>query len=367
MIRISAIGDCCHTLPVVRTIQAAWPETKITWIIGAVEYELFKGIDDIEFIILNKAKGFSGYVDVYRKLNGRRFPLLLHMHPSMRANLASVLVRANVRIGFDKFRAKDRQWLFTNQKIAAKQRQHVMDGLFGFAETLGLHQRVYRWDIPVTDPDRDIAATLVAGPRPLCVISPCSNQRFRNYRNWPARNYAAVAEHLHDEYGAHVVLTGSPSDYEREYGETIESSANCPVTNLIGKTSLKQLLAIIESADLVVCPDSGPAHMATAVGTPVVGLYATTNPDRARPYFSEDLLVNEYPRAVQREFNKSVSDVRWGERVRHPDAMNLITADAVASSIRRVLGRSPSVDSPLPTDDSDDSDATKVAPDSSLG
>jgi heptosyltransferase I len=365
MIRISAIGDCCHTLPVVRTIQAAWPETKITWIIGGIEYELFKGIDDIEFIILDKSKGFSGYVDVYRHLAGRRFPLLLHMHPSMRANIASCLVRADTRIGFDKFRAKDRQWLFTNQTIAPKQRQHVMDGLFGFVETLGLHDRVYRWDIPIADADRSRAAELTAGPRPLCVISPCSNQRFRNYRNWPATNYAAVAEHLYEEYGAHVILTGSPSDYEREYGKTIESSVNCPVTNLIGQTSLKQLLAILESADLLICPDSGPAHMATAVGTPVVGLYATTNPDRARPYFSDEFLVNEYPQAVRKEFKKSVDEVRWGERVRHPDAMKLITVEAVTKNIRKVLAPSATLDTAR--DSCSDSGLPNVAPDSSVG
>jgi heptosyltransferase I len=363
MIRISAIGDCCHTLPVVRTIQAAWPKTKITWIIGAIEYELFKGIDDIEFIILDKSKGYSGYIDVYRNLAGRRFPVLLHMHPSMRANIASCLVRADVRIGFDKFRAKDRQWLFTNQRIEPKPRQHVMDGLFGFAETLGLRDRAYRWDIPIPEPDRIRGAELIAGPRPLCVISPCSNQRFRNFRNWPAKNYAAVAKHLHEEYRAHVVLTGSPSDYEIEYGKAIESAAKCAITNLIGQTSLKQLLAIFESADLVICPDSGPAHMATAVGTPVVGLYATTNPARARPYFSEEFLVNEYPRAVRQELDKSVSEVRWGERVRHPGAMNLITVDSVAQSIRKVL--KPSAESGK-TERHRGEPAPNVAPDSGL-
>lgn len=364
MIRISAIGDCCHTLPVVRTIQAAWPETKITWIIGAIEYELFKGIDDIEFIILNKSKGSSGYIDVYRNLAGRRFPVLLHMHPSMRANIVSCFVRADVRIGFDKFRAKDRQWLFTNQRIPPEPRQHVMDGLFGFAETLGLRDRIYRWDIPVSESDRKRAAELISGPRPLCVISPCSNQRFRNYRNWPAKNYAEVAVHLHKRYGAHVVLTGSPSDYERKYGEAIESAASCPITNLIGRTSLKQLLAIIESADLLICPDSGPAHMATAVRTPVIGLYATTNPDRARPYFSEEFLVNEYPQAVRQEFDKSVSEVRWGERVRHPDAMNMIEVDAVAQNIRKVL--EPSAESGA-TQTHHGDPRPNVAPDSSLG
>jgi heptosyltransferase I len=103
------------------------------------------------------------------------------------------------------------------------------------------------------------------------------------------------------------------------------------VTDLIGRTTLKQLLALIARASVVVCPDSGPAHMATAVATPVVGLYATSNRHRTGPYLSQHLVVDRYPQAVQREFGKRVEDLRWGERVRNPGAMELIeVADVTA-------------------------------------
>ena len=115
--------------------------------------------------------------------------------------------------------------------------------------------------------------------KPLVVISPCSSQRSRNYRNWRVENYRATIKHLND--GMPVVLTGGASELELEYGKRL--SADGAADNLIGKTSLKQLLALIAAADLVICPDSGPAHMATAVGTPVLGLYATSNPDAPAP------------------------------------------------------------------------------------
>ncbi len=105
--------------------------------------------------------------------------------------------------------------------------------------------------------------------------------------------------------------------------------SRCQAVNLIGKTSLKQLLALLERASLLLCPDSGPAHMATAVGTPVVGLYATSNRFRTGPYLSQDLVVDAYPRAVQREFGKSVEEIPWGARVRDPSAMGLISVDEV--------------------------------------
>lgn len=338
MLRLSAIGDCCHTLPVVRTLQEAWPETAITWIIGRTEFQLLRGAAGIEFIIFDKSRGLRAYADIRRQLKSRRFPLLMNMHASMRANLASRCVRAETRVGYDRDRAKDWQWLFTNRKIPARPRQHVMDGLFGFCEALGITERVLRWDIPLADEDREFAASLATGGAPLCVISPCSSQRLRNYRNWSVANYVAVADYLSSAYGARVVLSGGPTDQEREYGEKISKAAACPVTDLIGRTSLKQLLALIEKADLLICPDSGPAHMATAVGTPVIGLYATSNRHRTGPYLSQHLVVDAYPLAVQREFGKPVEALPWGKRVRDPYAMDLIHLDSVQQKIDLVLG-----------------------------
>jgi heptosyltransferase I len=102
---------------------------------------------------------------------------------------------------------------------------------------------------------------------------------------------------------------------------------------LIGQTSLKQLLAILQRATVVLCPDSGPAHMATAVRTPVVGLYATSNRLRTGPYFSQHLVVDKYPEAVEREFGRPIETLRWGQRVRDPEAMSLITVPDVTAKL----------------------------------
>src|SRR6185503_21327673 len=132
-------------------------------------------------------------------------------------------------------------------------------------------------------------------------------------------------------YGAQVLLTGGNTAIEQTYGRDIAATTSTAPRNLIGTTSLKQLLAILQRASVVLCPDSGPAHMATAVGTPVVGLYATSNRHRTGPYFSQNLVVDRYPDAVAREFGRPIETLRWGQRVRDPAAMNLITvADVVA-------------------------------------
>ena len=128
-----------------------------------------------------------------------------------------------------------------------------------------------------------------------------------------------------------VLVTGGGTEIEHTYGREIASAARFQVQNLIGKTTLKQLLAILQRASVVLCPDSGPAHMATAVGTPVVGLYATSNRHRTGPYFSQHLVVDKYPEAVAKEFGRPIEALRWGQRVRDPAAMSLITvADVVA-------------------------------------
>jgi heptosyltransferase I len=333
LIRLSAIGDTCHTVPVVRAIQRAWPATRITWVIGKTEHSLLRGLHGVEFVVLDKSRGLLGYLDVRRALAGRRFDALLHMHASARANLVSLLVSAPVRLGYDRARARDQQWLFTNRRLSARPQRHVMDGLFEFLDALGVPYGEPHWNIPVDDRDAVFAEAQVAKGSPTLVISPCTGQRFRNYRNWRVDWYAEIADYAETQYGARVLLTGGATEIERSYGEGILAACKSRPTNLIGQTSLKQLLAILQRSSVVLCPDSGPAHMATAVRTPVVGLYATSNRMRTGPYFSQHLVVDKYPEAVQREFGSAVESLRWGQRVRDPEAMSLIKVPDVVAKL----------------------------------
>ncbi len=110
------------------------------------------------------------------------------------------------------------------------------------------------------------------------------------------------------------------------------------IHNMIGKTSLPQLLAMLQRARLLICPDSGPAHMANAVGTPVIGLFATSNRFRTGPYRYLDIAVDAYPEAVEKFLGKTLSEVRWGQRVRDENAMNLIQFESVCARLNEVMG-----------------------------
>ncbi|MDH5785092.1 MAG: glycosyltransferase family 9 protein [Chromatiales bacterium] len=338
LLRLSAIGDISHTLPLLRTLQAAWPETAITWIIGKQEHALVGDIPGVDFIIFDKSRRWRAYLDLYRALRDRRFDLLLHMQMSLRASLASLLVRTPIRLGFDRARAKDLQWLFTNNKIAAREGEHVIDSFFGFSEALGITQRQLRWEITIPKSAEDFADERL--PRgDFIVISPCSSKA---YRNWSARGYAEVAKYAIQQHNLNVVLCGGPSRLEWQYGAEIMASLDMAklshrVTNLIGQSDLKQLLAVLKRARAVVSPDSGPAHLATAVNAPVIGLYACTNPDRARPYLSGDYVVNRYPEAVAAKYSKAVAELPWGIRVRDEGTMASISVDDVTSVLDRIM------------------------------
>lgn len=335
MLRLSAIGDVCHALPVVNTLRAAWPGTRFTWIVGRTEAGLIGDVPGIEFVPFDKAAGWLAYRDLRRALAGRRFDLLLHMQMSMRASLASRCLHASVRLGFDRERAHDLQWLFTTHRIPHAAREHVMDSFFGFARALGVTERRLEWNIPIPSEAEARAREIIPDGVPALLLSPCANARFRNWRNWPYERYGPVCEHAVRELGWRVIVTGGPSAAEAEAARAIAAASREPVLDLQGRTSLKELLALIARARVVMTPDSGPAHMATAVGTPVIGLYASTNPDRAGPCLSQQWRVNRYPDAVRAFLGKSVEEVTWGTRVRDPRAMELITSDEVVAMLAR--------------------------------
>jgi heptosyltransferase I len=350
VLRLSALGDVCNLVPTVRALQRQWPEARITWIIGKSEHSLLAGLSGVEFLVYDKATGLAGMRRLWHELAETRFDVLLHMQQALRASVLSLGLKARVRLGYDKARAKDAQHWFTHRQLAPHPRAHVLDSFLDFARLLGVEDLSLEWDLPI--PALAIEeAQHITGEAPYLLISPCSSARLRNFRNWSAEGYAAVIEYAWRHHGLKTVLTGGGSTQERELGEQIRHLVGPEnVIDAIGGTSLKGLLAMIREARALVAPDTGPVHMANALGTPVVGLYATSNVDRTGPYLWREFTVDCYADAVRTYLYKSRDEVTWGQRVRHPDAMSLIRAEDVIERLGAALefaARHPKTESPV--------------------
>ena len=334
ILRLSALGDTCHVVPVVRTLQSVWPQTKLTWVIGKGESRLLELVDGVEFITVDKRAGLAAGRELRASLRGRHFDLLLHMQLSLRASLLSLALPATVRLGFDRPRARELQWLFTNARIAPRSREHVLDSFLGFVAALGISEPTVRWDVPLPRAALDYAQELIPDARPTLVISPCSSHA---RRNWRPEGYAAVAGHAVRRHGMRVILAGGPTEMERAVAAAIEREAHVPLLNQVGRDTLPQMLALLARATVLLTPDSGPAHMATMVGTRVIGLYAATNPARSGPYLSRRWCVNAYPQAALRFRGRAQEDLPWTEKIEEPGVMDLIAVPEVTAKLDELL------------------------------
>src|SRR5262249_7421800 len=271
-----------------------------------------------------------------RQLRGRQFDVMLHMQLAIRASAIAHQLSAPVKVGFDRARARELQWLFTNAQVAPRAREHVLDSFFGFAAALGVQERVMRWDLPLPADATAYAQALIPDSRPTLVISPCSSHRLRN---WPAERYAAVADYAAREHGMRVIVAGGPTTLERETGAAIEHlvDPNTRLINQVGKDTLPQLLALLSRAKVLLAPDSGPVHMATMVGTPVIGLYAATNPARSGPYLSRQWCIDAYAQAALQFKGKPPAELPWILKIEERGVMDLITVEQVAAKLDELL------------------------------
>ncbi|WP_298774961.1 glycosyltransferase family 9 protein [uncultured Shewanella sp.] len=329
LLRLSAIGDVCHAVAMVQAIQRRYPQLSIIWVIGKVEYQLLRHLPQVEFIIFDKSQGWRSYFQLYAQLKHRKFDVLLHMQVALRATIASLAISAKVRLGFDRVRAKEAQWLVTNHRIDAQASPHVLEGFMGFAKAIGVENLNPSWNIPISERDKIFASQRIGRDKVL-VICPAAS---KVERNWLADRYAAIADYAVSQ-GFKVCLCGGPSAEEKRLAHDIVAASKVCVDNLVGQTSLTQLLGLLKEATLVLAPDTGPAHMAVTQGTPVVGLYAHSNPKRTGPYLYLNYVISAYDKAINmQQLDPNV----WGTRAKGENLMEMISVAEVKEAMDRLI------------------------------
>ena len=336
LLRLSAIGDVCHAVAMVQAIQKQWPSTKITWIMGKIEAQLLFDLPNVNVVVFDKKTGLSGMRAIWKQLSNQTFDVLLHMQLALRASVLTIGIKAKYKVGFNRTRAKELQWLFTNKKLPESKSQHVLDSFFEFAIFLGIEKTEATWNIPLSTSDIEFAKNIIIENKPTFVISPAAS---KDERNWLTDRYAKIADHAIKQ-GYQVILCGSPTKREVDLGHSIEREMDNTATNLIGKTSLKQLASVINQAKLILAPDSGPAHIATTQGTPVIGLYGHSNPLRTGPYLSLEYVVSAYETHIEKQKGKPLNELPWDARVKGSIIMQDISLESVINMFNKLTQKS---------------------------
>jgi len=347
LVMLSAVGDSVQLLPVVSALRRAFPTTHITWVLQPGPYSLVESHPAVdEFVLLQRGKGgrsldslfsgISGIRSAARTLKdkasrkpGGRFDLLLDLQVYLKAGLLTALIPARVKLGFDRRRARDLNWVFTTHRIPPHPDGfgHIQDQYFEFLLHMGVDPEPLEYGLALSEEERAIQHGFFSSMgRPTCALVVGSSDP---RKNWTPREYGEVASGLQSDFGLKPILVGSHSAEEERMAQAILARSGEGVVDARGG-GLRRLLWLLDGSALVVSPDTGPLHMARAMEVPVVGLFGFTNPKRSGPYrrFTE-LIVDGYAHFPGEDYRVSMD--------RRPGGMGRITTGMVMEKVELAL------------------------------
>ena len=325
VVMMSAVGDAVHVLPVLEAIKRQSPRSHITWILQPGPATLVRGHHCVDEIILfDRSRGLRAFTEVRAALADRRFDLVIALQVYFKAGIVTAFTRAPVKLGFDRARARDANWLFTTHRIPASDGRHVQDQYFEFLTWLGIDAEPVTWNLgPWPDErawqreffaklDRPAASIVVATSKPQ--------------KDWPPERWAVVVDALYEDYGLQPVLVGGRSPRELHAEQVIMERARHKPVSALG-SGLRKLVSILDGSVLVLAPDTGPLHMSVALSRPVISLMGYTNPKRTGPYRRyHDLLIDAYGDPGE-DYPISMEN--------RPDRMKRITVQDVLDRVER--------------------------------
>lgn len=293
IVMMSAVGDAVHVMPLIHALKRHAPAVHITWVLQPGPATLVRGHPLVDEIVLfDRSKGWQAFVDVRRALASRRFDLTIALQVYFKAGVITGFTNAPVKLGFDRARARDANWLFTTHRIAPHQGQHVQDQYFEFLDALRVPHAAPEWTLgPWDDAERDWQRTFVSGfDRP---IAPLVVATSKAAKDWMPERWAEVCHVLWNDFGLQPVLVGGRSPRELAAEAVIMREA--PMAHSALGSGLRKLAGILDGAAVALSPDTGPLHLAVALRTPVISLLGYTNPKRVGPYdWSRDLMIDAY-------------------------------------------------------------------------
>jgi heptosyltransferase I len=333
IVMLSALGDAVHVLPVANALKRAWPETRISWVIQPVPEAFVRGHPAVdELIPFRRRRGLSAwrsYAELRAAFRGRRFDLVLALQVYFKAGLITALAPARTKLGFDRARARDLNWLFSTARIPARPVGHVQDQYFEFLEHLGVDPEPVEWRIEPSEAERAAQRAFFGRlGRPACAVVVGTS---KPGKNWLPERYARVLERVESEHGLQPLLVGGPSPIERQAADAILQATKAHPIDALAD-DVRRLVWLLAGSRLVISPDTGPLHIARALEVPVVGLYGYTNPKRYGPYRKySDLIVDGYARFPGEDYPCSMEY--------RQDGRQRVTVDAVMEKVALALER----------------------------
>lgn len=308
IIKPSSPGDIIHALPVLRRLRSRYPRAHIAWLVATAFVNLLDADPSLDEVIPFDRKRYGrlgrsasatiDFVRFVRDLRSCRFDLVVDLQGLIRSGLISWFSGAGVRIGFRG--AREGAWIFYNHRVnRLPADMHAADKLLTLGGVLGLPEDGPDFRVALTSADRMEADQLLAeagieSGGPFAVLVP--GTRWETKR-WPAARYGELARVLYERHNLRSVLVGSSSEAEdgriaedaSRKSASVHSSADheaadAAAQSLCGRTTFRQLAAIIERAAVVVTADSAPMHIAAAHGRPLVAMFGPTNPLRTGPH-----------------------------------------------------------------------------------
>jgi len=325
IVMMSAIGDAVHVLPVVTALKRHEPSCRIAWVLQPGPASLVRGHPSVdEIIMFDKGRGVRGLLDVRRALGAQSLDLLIDLQVYAKASLVTALAPAPVKLGFDRARARDLNWLVTTRRIPPHPPQHVQDQYLEFLTALGIPADPVGWELGPWPAERDRQQALVAPlGRPLATLVIGASHP---EKEWPADRWAAVCDALVERWGLVPVLAGGSTERERATEREIAARARHRPHSTLG-VPLRDLVMLLDASELVISLDTGPLHLAVALDRPVISLMGYNNPKRVGPYRRfHDLIIDAYGDPGE---NYPISPAhRYGR-------MRLIQVDDVLAKVER--------------------------------
>ncbi len=292
VVMMSALGDAVHVLPVLNALKRHAPSTHITWVLQPGPASLVRGHPAVDAIVeFDKARGLGAYADIRRQLTGP-FDLVLALQVYFKAGLVTALANAPIKLGFDRARARDLNWLATTHRIPAHAPQHVQDQYLEFLTFLDVPHGIVEWGLGPWPGERAANTERLAPfARPMAALVIGASQP---EKEWMPERWAEVSDALVERYGLHPVLAGGRSPRELATEQAIRARCRHAPASTLG-VPLRDLVGLLDASALVVSLDTGPLHMAVALDRPVISLMGWNNPKRVGPYRRyHELIVDAY-------------------------------------------------------------------------